>query len=60
VPHTGGGSVGPVMAARSVLRKERMRRKNGKLIKTLKVCIDISKDVKHLASFLFVLYTANI
>jgi hypothetical protein len=37
-----------------------MRRKNGKLIKTLKVCIEISKDVKHLASFLFVLYTANI
>jgi hypothetical protein len=28
--------------------------------KTLKVCTEVSEDVKHLGSFLFVLYTSNI
>jgi hypothetical protein len=56
VPRTGGGSTGPAIAAtRSVPRKERMIRKKGKLVKALKVCTEISEDVKHLGSFLFVL-----
>jgi hypothetical protein len=59
-PHTNGGFAGPARAAihavaQSVLRKERMRRKKGKLVKTLKVCTEISEDIKHLGSFSFVL-----